>query len=157
MVPAGLSFGGDSGYQRCSDIGMGMPVIHGERRAHRRYRVDLSLRYALAPKGGGVETGTATAIEMSRAGVLLQSGETALPVGSAVEIVIPWPMRLQGACALELVITGSTVRANGPCTAVRIATYQFRTCGPQSFEMEEAREGRALGMAGGPPPPGKAT
>jgi hypothetical protein len=121
-------------------------VIHGERRAHRRYRVDLELRYALASKSGAVETGAARAIEMSRAGVMLEAGEP-LPLGLPVDIVIPWPMRLQGACALELVITGATVRTVGLCTAVRITRYQFRTCGAQSFGLDEAPAPRTLVMA----------
>lgn len=121
-------------------------IIHGERRAHRRYRVDLALQYALEPKSGAVATGWGRAVEMSRAGVLMELGEP-LPLGLPVDIVIPWPMRLQGACALELVITGATVRTVGQCTAVRIARYQFRTCGAQSFRLEEAPARRTLAMA----------
>ena len=113
-------------------------IIHGDRRAHHRYRVDLELSYRLSAANGGTETGSATALEMSRGGVLLEA-DGPLPLGRAVDIVIPWPIPLQGVCALDLLIRGTTVRAAGRRrTAIQTASYQFKTRGRQSFFQEDA-------------------
>jgi len=120
-------------------------LIHGDRRAHRRYRVDLDLKFRLSEASGEAVAGAAMALEMSRGGVLLEA-DRALPLGCAVDIVIDWPIPLQGVCALDLVITGTTVRADGRRTAVRADTYEFRTRGRQSFYQEEPTMRRTLAV-----------
>ncbi len=114
-------------------------IIHNERRAHRRYRVGLELAYRL-PDGKG---GTATALEMSSGGMLLDAG-TPLPLHREVGMVIEWPIRLQAICALELVVIGTTVRTAGRCTAVRIGSYQFRA---RPFQQPEIATRRVLEVA----------
>jgi hypothetical protein len=50
-----------------------------------------------------------------------------------LELRIPWPVRLQSICLLELVVRGPLVRKDGSVAVLRMKSYEFRTHGDRSF------------------------
>ena len=51
-----------------------------------------------------------------------------LPINAPVEISINWPARLNGTCALKLVVTGRVIRSEEGNAVVQIERHVFRTC-----------------------------
>ena len=60
---------------------------------------------------------------------MLLKPDRLLAVGASVELLISWPLRLEGGCRLKLVILGRIVRTDGGGVAVKAKHYEFRTSG----------------------------
>src|SRR5215469_2930188 len=87
-----------------------MPDNHTiERRANRRYPVALGLQYKLIVKGRIQRIGFGRTINISSRGVLFES-EEAMPTRGRMELVLNWPVPLQGVCALNLIMRGRILR-----------------------------------------------
>jgi hypothetical protein len=106
-------------------------VIRGDRRVNRRYELELQICFSYVDENGP-NVGCGVTVELSRTGVRFQAIE-APPVGCSVEARVAWPFLLQGICPLEVVLTGVVVRSDADGTALRVRSYEFRTCGERSF------------------------
>jgi len=108
-------------------VSQGIPTkLNNERRADCRYPLAAEVCYQASNGRGRPTTGHGRTIDMSSSSVFF-SIEEPVPAGTPVELSIPWPARLDGTVALNLLVTGTTVHARDGCVAVRIAHYEFRT------------------------------
>jgi hypothetical protein len=106
-----------------------MPDNHTtERRANRRYPVALRLQYKLIAKGRIQRIGFGWTINISSRGVLFES-EDAMPTNGRIELVLNWPVLLQGVCALKLIMRGRILRTQVKTVALKTEFREFRTAG----------------------------
>jgi hypothetical protein len=76
--------------------------------------------------------GSGKTINMSSSGLLLVTDRILFP-GRKVQVLIDWPVKLDGRVGLRLVVFGAVVRVGierAPQAAVRIERYEFRTVSP---------------------------
>jgi hypothetical protein len=102
-------------------------VISGDRRCARRYALGLDLNYKVTRGKRVLETGAGRTEDISSGGVAFAAGRP-LPVGSNAELMVEWPMPLNGH-PLRLVISGRIVRNEGRIAAIRIDRHEFRLGG----------------------------
>jgi hypothetical protein len=76
--------------------------------------------------GKNVVQNAGETVNIGSRGVLFTS-EQPLPLGTTVEIAIDWPVLLDDAVSLRLVINGLVVRSGPNETAVSTRRYVFRT------------------------------
>lgn len=112
-------------------------IIHGDRRNHRRYLVDIQLRYTYT-RDGVAYLGSGKVLDLSRSGVRFET-DSPPPDGTEVEMRLAWPLLLQKVCPLELLIRGEVDGTSARGTVVRNEHYEFRTCGQRSFDQAVAR------------------
>jgi len=98
-------------------------VSQADRRIARRYPVDTSVLYKLLPNIG-VHFSRGRVLNLSSIGVLFQ-GEPGIPLGSAIELVIPWPATRGLGTGIKLSALGQTIREEGNSTVVRIDQSAF--------------------------------
>ena len=96
-----------------------------ERRASRRYPIDLSASYEVPFQDGPSASGNGRVINISSGGLLLYS-EHPLEKGREIRLRIDWPALLNNVVPLTLRIVGQTVRTEGNCTGVKILKSEFR-------------------------------
>ena len=111
-------------------------LIHGDRRADRRYEFELPLRF-LCKKGEAQHTGSGLTKDLGRKGIRFVS-DNPPPRAADVELRIEWPVLLQGVCLLELWVWGRVLRNDEHGTVARISKYEFHTCGARSFDQASA-------------------
>ena len=104
------------------------PGIYGDRRADRRYPIELELRYKLIRRKRVLETGTGKTLDISSGGICFEA-ERSLPRGLSVELSITWPVLLRNVAPMQLLVTGKIVRHEDARIAVRMAQHEFRTLG----------------------------
>ena len=92
----------------------------------------MDLRFFYRRKGI-VYQGTGVARGLTNVDVRVESDQD-LPVSGDIQLRINWPFLLQSVCPLELVIEGSIEESDCEQRVVLINSYEFRTCGDQSFE-----------------------
>ena len=97
----------------------------------------MDLRFFYRRKGI-VYQGTGLAQCLTNVDVRIESDQE-LPVSGDIQLRIDWPFLLQSVCPLELVIEGSIEQSDCEQRVVSINSYEFRTCGDQSFEPVIAR------------------
>lgn len=107
-------------------------VIHGDRRADRRYQLELALHFHYTDESGAVCFGSGLTVELSRGGIRFQTDDPP-PTGADLEMHISWPFLLQGICPLELVATGRVLSTSDHGAVLRMKSYEFRTRGERSF------------------------
>lgn len=113
-----------------------MPInLKHERRVDRRYPLAAEVAYRIAGYRGQAKTGYGRSIDVSRSSVFF-STEEPVPVGTLIELSLPWPARLYGTTDLSFVVTGTTFHVRGDCVAVRIHRYDFRTRSSRSNTRE---------------------
>jgi hypothetical protein len=106
-------------------------VIHGDRRANRRYELGLHVCFSYSDAAGS-HLGCGVTADLSRGGLRFTTPEPP-PIHADVEARIAWPYLLQGVCPLEVVVRGTVVSSTARGAVVRIRSYEFRTCGERSF------------------------
>jgi hypothetical protein len=106
--------------------------ICGDRRARRRYPLELEMAYRIVADGRVCQAGGGRTLDISGMGIAFRSEEV-LKAGSSVEVTIAWPILLHKTCPLKLAITGKVVRSGRGVTAVRMQRYEFRTKGQNSL------------------------
>ena len=107
-------------HQRMSAVsGEGMESAMREKRAHRRYSLQLPVRYK-SLKGSGV----GLTQNLSSAGVAFFS-DSAIDIGSVIEVWVSWPAGGPGKTPLELRMTGRVVRSRDGETAVHVRRHDF--------------------------------
>ena len=97
-----------------------------ERRAHARFPVELSVRYRLLGRRVPQHTGHGTTVNMSSHGILFVDDQTPRQ-GTKVEVVVDWPVKLDGTVPLHLIVVGSIVRLEKGLVALAIKHHEFRT------------------------------
>jgi len=100
-------------------------TIQGERRWHRRYAIELDMRYKTL--GKQVIEGSGRTLDLSSGGVSFSVGQ-AVPSGLAAELWIDWPVALNG-ISLRLVVFGKIVRSASDRAALRMYRHEFRLAG----------------------------
>jgi hypothetical protein len=103
-------------------------AIAGDRRADRRYELQLDVKWKLIRRRRVLDTGTGQTIDMSSGGVLFDAGRH-LPEGLNVELSITWPVLLHNVAPMQLMASGRIVRANGKKIAIQTTAHEFRTVG----------------------------
>ena len=100
--------------------------VSGDRRARRRYPIDLAVSFDVLKNCRIVQTGTGRTVNISSRGIAFQTDKLLAP-RAYVELSVSWPVLLNQTCPLKLVVTGRVVRSNGACTVVSLDHYVFRT------------------------------
>jgi hypothetical protein len=114
---------------------MSLEVLHGDRRADRRYESELPIRFEYMDGRNGLCTGSGVTIELSRGGIRFQSPDPP-PLRTNLQAWIAWPFLLQGVCRLELLVRGQVISSTGRGIVLRMRSHEFRTCGERSFSEE---------------------
>ena len=99
-----------------------------ERRLHKRFPIELKADYRILRRGRAGIVGSTQTLNIASRGVLLQA-DTTLAVGSTIELLVSWPLRLQGVCPLRLAISGRIVRSDSRGVAIEAKQHEFRTAG----------------------------
>lgn len=102
--------------------------VFSEQRSHQRYPIQLELEYRLLGKGRSEHLGSGRTRNVSSSGVLFES-LGAPPEGSSIELMLSWPVLLEGVCPLRLVMRGRIVRSDGYGVAIQSSFHEFRTAG----------------------------
>ena len=110
-----------------------------ERRASTRFGLRLEISYAVVNRHAIVRTGSGRTIDLSSSGLSFTTDQPPLP-GQKLEISIDWPVLLDGAIRLQLVMSGVVVRTTNAATALRINRHEFRTrrAGLKARPLEES-------------------
>jgi hypothetical protein len=98
--------------------------ITGDRRARRRYPLELPLRYHSAKRDRSSIAGVGLTHDLSTGGLAF-AADHELTTGSAIEIWVAWPIAAEGMNAIELRILGRVVRAAGCEAAIQIKRHDF--------------------------------
>jgi len=106
-------------------------IIHGDRRAERRYAYEMELQFSYSMRGAKY-FGSGVTADLSRTSVRFIA-DNPPPRDSEVELRISWPFLLQNVCPLELVVRGKTTTTTERGTILAMDHYEFRTCGQRSF------------------------
>ena len=102
--------------------------ISGNRRADRRYDIELNLHWKLIRRRKIIQNGAGRTIDLSSGGVRFNAGRQLVP-GMDVELSIAWPVLLQNVAAMQLLVTGRIQWTAGDEVGVRVAKHEFRTAG----------------------------
>lgn len=113
-------------------------IIHGDRRADRRYEFEMPL-YFLSKSGWVRSEGSGRTKDLCRKGILFVPDHPPLP-DTDLELRIDWPFLLQNICPLQLLVWGRVLRSDRSGTAISMKTYEFRTCGARSFDQVSASQ-----------------
>ena len=116
---------------------------HFDRRASRRYPINLELHYKLLKRQKVLHAGGGTSSNISSGGVLFEADRVLLP-GSSIELSLAWPLTLGNTCPLQLKILGQVVRTNSNTVAVKINRYEFRTAGSRLLQRTALESRRHL-------------
>ena len=107
--------------------------IAGERRGHRRYGIQLELKWNLLRRRQILETGAGRTFDLSSSGIIFYAGRT-LPEGLNVELSIAWPVLLNNVAPMQLTVAGRIVRSEDCMIAIEMLQHEFRTAGiPAEF------------------------
>lgn len=99
-----------------------------ERRSHERFPINLKADFRVIYRNRILGLGATRTLNIGSGGVLLKPDQL-LAVGASLELLISWPLRLEGGCRLKLVILGRIVRSDAGGAAVKAKHYEFRTSG----------------------------
>ena len=102
--------------------------ISGERRNHRRYSLQLELKWKLIRRRRVLGSGSGSTLDLSSGGVRFDAGHP-LAEGLDVELSIAWPVLLHNVAKLQLTVFGRIVRGEGRLVAVQMVQHEFRTTG----------------------------
>ena len=111
-----------------------------ERRASTRFSLALDVRYVVSNRREPVEMGLGRTIDLSSSGLSFTTNQPLLR-GQKLNVSIDWPVLLDGAIDLQLVMSGVVVRANTTVAALQIRQYEFRTRRVRKPLVESVGEG----------------
>jgi|SRR5579862_1345373 len=101
-------------------------TVRVDRRSGFRYPVVLRLQYKVIQNGRVERLGFGTTLNVSSRGVLFDANDR-LPSRGAIEVLLEWPVLLQGACGLRLIMRGRILRVNHKVVAMLAESREFRT------------------------------
>ncbi len=97
-----------------------------DRRKKSRFPFHRELRYKLLDDGVLIGSGNGYALNMSSGGVAFTVDDE-LKEGTLIELSISWPVQLEDACPMRIIVFGRVVRSSGRQAACTIDKYEFRT------------------------------
>lgn len=116
-----------------------------DQRAHRRYPIGLEVEYKLLSKGRFERLGSGRTLNVSSGGACFKSNHT-LPSKGAIELVMSWPLLLEGVCPLKLIMRGRIVRNDGQRVAIQAKYHEFKTGGARIAQTSaDTDSGRSTG------------
>jgi hypothetical protein len=99
--------------------------VGGERRAQRRYVIELDLEYRIIEHGTVVAAGWGKTGNMSSQGLLFHCADS-VEKGPAVELTVRWPPLGGEEHFVALCIFGRILRSDSQGIAVRVSRYCFQ-------------------------------
>jgi hypothetical protein len=112
------------------------PPIQVERRRRIRFPFELRVRFRSLGHEYPV-AGAGWVRNISSSGVLVMYRHEVNP-GTALEMNIDWPTRLDGRIPLQLVAAGTVLRSELSSFAVGLERYHFRIAGKRDLHADEA-------------------
>ena len=97
-----------------------------ERRASVRFALTLKVGFTAAKGRAHEKSGSGHTIDLSSSGLSFTTNVLLLP-GQKLDVSIDWPVLLDGAIKLQLVMSGVVVRADTSVVALQIERHEFRT------------------------------
>jgi hypothetical protein len=97
-----------------------------DRRLRTRYPIRLDLQYKLLNRGPVKQTGSRRTLNLNSGGIFFETNDF-LPTRGLILLVMRWPILLDGACPLKVLVQGRIVRTDAKGTAVRVSSYEFCT------------------------------
>ena len=122
-------------------------MIGGDRRAERRYELELEIRWKLLHRRRVLDNGTGRTRDLSSHGILFETG-CAVPLGAHLEVEVSWPALLHGVRPLKLMAAGRVVRSDAACTAIRVMQHEFRIAGSPAQRAGTADAGASIPIWG---------
>jgi PilZ domain len=117
-------------------------AFHQDRRARKRYPLNLDLDYVVLLGRQSVQSGNGHLVDISSAGLRFARPGWPPPVlGLELEVSIQWPTCLDDGAPMQLKAAGTVVWTRGAETALRLHRLELRRCG-QGFQ------GRTASAAG---------
>src|SRR5262245_32948094 len=95
-----------------------------ERRQSKRYIMSLSIEFKVRKDGKFVAGGTGRIHDVSRTGLLFESGPQ-IPAATVLRLFVDWPVRFQGKTRVGWVVDGIVLRSSSSGTAVNIMRQWF--------------------------------
>jgi hypothetical protein len=86
----------------------------------------LEVSYTSSDHRTRVKTGLGHTIDLSSSGLRFVADKPLL-TGQKLDVSIDWPVLLDGATKLQLIMSGVVVRADGTAIALQIQRHEFRT------------------------------
>jgi hypothetical protein len=106
------------------------PLILTERRSRSRYPLALGVRFHFRIKDLLI-SGQGRTVNFSAGGLLIASQHSTshdeVPTGTRVQMIIDWPVLLDGKIALQLHAAGRVVRKGSDDFAATFLRHEFRT------------------------------
>jgi hypothetical protein len=96
-----------------------------ERRQCRRYSLSLDVHFKIRKKGKFVNGGDGKIHDVSRGGICFECGDAIISPGTALRLIVEWPVRFQGKTHLDWVVDGVVLRSNPMGTAMNIMRQRF--------------------------------
>jgi PilZ domain len=100
--------------------------IPGERRADRRYEIQLDVRWRLVRRKKVLALGHGRTLNLSSGGIGFDAGHQLVP-GLDIELSISWPILLHGTAPLQLKVSGRIQRVSGNYAGIVTTHHEFRT------------------------------
>ncbi len=97
-----------------------------DRRMKSRFAIHRDVRYRLLDDGKVIEAGAGYTIDLGSGGVAFTTNGLLEP-GIFLELSISWPVLLNDACPMRLVVVGRVLRSNAESAVCTIDRYEFRT------------------------------
>jgi hypothetical protein len=101
-------------------------IASPERRASTRFAVTLDVSYTVLDRHLPMKTGSGRSIDLSSSGLSFTTNEPLL-TGQKLDVAIAWPVLLDGAIKLQLVMSGVVVRTQGRVAVLQIKRHEFKT------------------------------
>ena len=102
--------------------------ITNERRGAYRYPVTFDIHWCSLRWSDKDSSGKGRCVNMRSTGILFTTS-TRLQIGFPLKLSIAWPVRLNGACSLKLIVRGRVIRSCETSAALHIDYHEFRTRG----------------------------
>lgn len=103
-----------------------------EKRIKLRFPLERECRFRVIAPHRRLPDAPAKTLNFSSKGILL-SVDRALPVGTALEVVVHWPTQINDQCRLKMVARTRVLRSTETLAAVEIESYEFRTMSQAGF------------------------
>jgi hypothetical protein len=114
---------------------------NSDRRVARRYPIRLRIKYSIVRRRRVLESGYGRTVNMSTGGLLIET-HSRLPLGVGIQLFIDWPAAPRNGTALQLEVSGKTVRNDSNHTAISMTHREFLL---RSVEEPERTLQRAAG------------